>query len=471
MKKVIKVKSKLPKAVKIVFDKFQKANFEIYLVGGAVRDLLREKTPHNCDFTTNAKPGEIQKIFPDSFYDNLFGTVGIPYDAIIPKSPIKEVYEITTYRTERNYTDRRHPDRVSWGKTIEEDLKRRDFTINALVIGPRKDKELEFIDLFEGEKDLKNKIIRAVGDPQARFDEDALRMLRGIRIATQLGFVIETKTFLAIKENANHILEISGERIRDELFKILASDHPSDGFMLLANSGLLQHILPELMKGKGVPQAGHHKDDVFTHSLKSLKHCQNPDPIIRLATLLHDIGKPVVAKKRKGKITFYNHEMVGASIANHIGRRLRLSKKDREKLVNLVRWHMFTVDEKITDAAVRRFIRRIGKENIKEMMDLRMADRLGGGCLSETSWRLRLLQKRILDVQKHIPNVSDLKVNGHDVMKVLEIPPGPKVGQILNKLFEEILDNPHRNKRSYLLKRLKKFSQTSKRGTATKVEE
>ena len=447
MKKVIQVKSKLPKDAKTVFEKFQKAGFEIYLVGGAVRSFLMGKKLHDCDFTTNAKPEEIQKLFPENFYDNLFGTVGIPFK--------KETYEITTYRTERGYADRRHPDKVFWGDTLEEDLKRRDFTINTMVVGPRKDGKFEFIDLFGGEKDLKRKIIRAVGNAQKRFDEDSLRMMRAIRIATQLGFVVEAKTFQAIKKNATHILEISAERIRDELIKILKSDYPADGFTLLYNSGLLEQIFPEIVKGKGVQQSGHHQDDVFTHSLKSLKFCKNPDPIIRLAALLHDVGKPVVAKEKGGKITFYNHEMVGASIARHVGQRLRFSKKDREKLTNLVRWHMFTVDERITDAAVRRFIRRIGNENINEMMDLRIADRLGGGCLTETSWRLRLLQKRVLEVQKHIPSAADLKVNGRDVMKILGISPGPKVGQVLNKLFEEIIDNPSKNKRSHLLKRIK----------------
>lgn len=463
MKKIIRVKSKLPKAAKNVFEKFQEAGFEIYLVGGAVRDLLMRKKLHGCDFTTNAKPEEIQKLFPKSFYDNVFGTVGVSIN--------KEVYEITTFRTERGYADRRHPDKVSWGKRLEDDLKRRDFTINAMVIGPRKNGKFELIDLFGGQKDLKEKIIQAVGDPKARFDEDALRMMRAIRIATQLGFVIEEKTFKAIKEKAKHITEISAERTRDELIRILESDYPADGMMLLYNSGLMKQVLPEVVKGKGVPQSGHHPDDVFTHSIKSLKFCKNPDPLIRLAALLHDVGKPVVAKKRKGEMTFYNHEVVGASTAKHIAKRLRLSKKDREKLVALVRWHMFTVDEKITDSAVRRFIRRIGKEHINDMMDVRIADRLGGGCLSETSWRLRLLQKRVLDVQKHIPTVADLKVDGHDVMKILGIGPGPKVGQTLNKLFEEVLDNPLKNKRSYLLKRLKELSQTTKRGTAIKVEE
>lgn len=448
-KRLAQVKGKLPAGVKTIFTKFTQTGFEIYLVGGGVRSWLTNQKISNCDFTTNAKPEAIQKLFPDSFYDNLFGTVGISFG--------DEIYEITTYRTERGYADRRHPDQVQWGQTLAEDLKRRDFTVNAMVIGPNQKNQLEFIDLFAGEEDLKNKIIRSVGQPEERFAEDALRMMRAVRIATQLGFVIEEKTFQAIKKNSQNLTHVSAERIRDELFKILAADYPADGIMLLYNADLLSKIIPELVKARDVDQAGHHQDDVFNHSVKSLQNCKNPNPIIRLATLLHDIGKPLVAKKRQGKITFYNHEVVGASIVQHLAHCLKFSKKDREKLILLVRWHMFTVDEKITDAAVRRFIRRIGQENIQEMMDLRIADRLGGGCLTETSWRLRLLQKRILDVQKHLPSVNDLKVNGHDVMKILKVPAGPKIGQVLNQLFEEILDNPLKNKRTYLLSRIKQI--------------
>ena len=241
-------------------------------------------------------------------------------------------------------------------------MKRRDFTINAMALDPKG----KITDLFGGQEDLRKKLIRCVGNPEERFREDALRLIRAVRIATQLRFVIEEKTFLAIKKNANLIKDISGERIRDELFKILRSDYPADGFQLLFNCGLLDQIIPELAQCFGVAQAKHHKFDVFKHSIESLRHCPSKDPIVRFATLIHDIGKPPTAQGVGENRTFYNHEVVGASIARNIAQRLAFSKKDREKLVTLVRWHQFTVDEHQTDRAIRRFIRRVGKENLKD---------------------------------------------------------------------------------------------------------
>lgn len=460
MHKTIPVKSQLPPAVKIVFRKFRQNHFEIYLVGAAVRNLLTgQKKLIDCDFTTNATPDRIQKIFPDSFYDNQFGTVGIALKKIFPKTKKEEVYEITTYRTEKNYLDRRHPDQIQWGKTLAQDLSRRDFTINALVIGPTKLEQLELIDLFSGQEDLKNKIIRAVGDPASRFNEDPLRMLRAIRIACQLSFMIETNTFTSIQKMSHLIKGISGERIRLEIFKILQSSHPADGFRLLYSSGLLEQLFPELLRGYGVAQAHHHLFDVWTHSLKSLEKCPSKDPLVRFATLLHDVGKPIVARGEGQERTFYNHEVVGAAIARKIADRLHFKKEDREKLVGLIRWHQFTVNENQTDKAIRRFISHVGKENLKDIIDLRIGDRLGGGCLTATSWRLRLFLKKIADVQKHTPSINDLKVDGHDVMKALKIKPGPEVGQILKTLFEEVLDNPSINKKTLLLKRIKKLHQ------------
>lgn len=452
------MKYDIPKEAQQVFDKLTLAGFEIYLVGGAVRDLLLGKPLEDLDFTTNAKPEEILKLFPKGFYDNIFGTVGIPIGK-------KVTYEITTYRSEKGYSDRRHPDKVTWGKTLKEDLKRRDFTIDAIALGPDLETgKLQLIDLFGGQKDLKIKIIRCVGDPSERFNEDALRLLRAVRISTQLGFVIETNTFTAIKRNAHLIKEVSGERVREELFKILKTNHPADGFQLLLNSGLLEQILPELTKGYGMDQAKHHKYHVFKHSLESLRHCLSKNPIVRLATLIHDIGKPVTAQGVGEARTFYNHEVVGASIARNITKRLAFSKEDREKLVTLVRWHQFTVDEHQTDKAVRRFIRNMGKGNLKDIIDLRIGDRLGGGCVEATSWRLRRFMKRLVEVQKQPFSVTDLKVNGHDVMKILGIEPGPKVGKVLQTLFEEVEDMG-KNKRSYLLKRIKDIAKAEGRAT------
>ncbi|MDP3998381.1 MAG: CCA tRNA nucleotidyltransferase [bacterium] len=454
---------KLPPEVEHIFRVFQKAEFEIYAVGGCVRDLITGRQVRDWDFTTNATPEEILNLFPGGFYDNLFGTVGIQQEN-------GEIYEVTTYRTEGGYSDRRHPDVVKWGKTLEEDLARRDFTINAVALelatndpaspagGQR---PTTIIDHYGGQKDIGSKLIRAVGDPQERFAEDALRLLRAVRIATELGFLIEEKTFQAIKDNAVLIKRIAGERIKTELFKILASDFPFEGFTLLRSSGLLAEILPEVDEGFSVPQKSpgrHHIYDVGTHSLLSLKHCPSKDSLVRFATFLHDVGKPAVFKKdEKGVTTFYNHEIIGASIVRNIAERLAFSKKDREKFVALVRWHQFTVDELQTDSAIRRFIRRVGPENLKDIFDLRVGDRLGGGCVTATSWRLRKFMDRVIEVQKHTPSVEDLKVNGHDVMKELGTGPGPKVGEILNLLFTEITDDPTKNNREHLLERIKSF--------------
>ena len=437
--------TKLPSEVNKFINTIQKAGFECYAVGGSVRDLLLGRDSEESkrfDFATNATPEEIQKIFPESFYENTYGTVGV-------KIVGGEIFEITPFRKEGKYSDARHPDKVVWAKTIEEDLARRDFTINAMATDGE-----NFIDPYVGQNDLKEKIIRAVGNANDRFAEDGLRLLRAIRLATQLGFTIEEVTWEAIRNNSELITKISAERIRDELIKILSSDFPADGIKLLDNAGLLDHVLPELAQGKGVSQKGtHHVDDVFIHSLKALQFCQNPSWIVRLATLLHDVGKPVTYKERNGKATFYSHETVGAHIAKKIADRLHFKKEDREKLYMLVRWHMFSVSEFLSDAAMRRFIKRVGPENTTDMLDLRTADRLGSG-VKETSWRHEDFKKRIIDVQKHIPSVNDLKVDGKDVMKILKIGPGPKVGEVLNKLFDEITEDPAKNDRKYLLERI-----------------
>lgn len=442
---------KLPNFVKEIIQKVQDANFEIYIVGGAVRDLLTGRGVVDWDFTTNASPEEILKIFPEGFYNNQFGTVGISHES----SP--KPYEITTFRKEFGYSDKRRPDRIEWGKTLEEDLARRDFTINAMALQISK-----IIDPFNGQGDLKNKIIRAVGDPVERFSEDALRMMRAVRIAAELGFEIEHNTFEAIKQHAESIKIIAVERVRDELFKILKSNYPYEGIIILYNSGLMAQILPELEDMIGVEQKSpgrHHIYDVWNHSLFAMKFCPSQDPLVRFATLLHDIGKPKTQKTtEEGIITFYNHEVIGAHTVKKIAERLRFSKADRDRLFKLTRWHQFTVDERQTDSAIRRFIRNVGKENIDDMLALRIGDRLGGGA-KETSWRLEKYKKRIEEVQQQPFSVKDLKVNGDDVMHILGIKPGPKIGEILEQLFKEVEEDPSKNTREYLLQRIKDFGQ------------
>ena len=446
----------LPEAIKNIFSIFKKNGFEIYLVGGAVRDFLLGKNPKNFDFTTNATPEKIQSLFPNSFYNNTYGTVSIPLEIEDLYSLQKTIVEITPFRKEEDYTDFRHPEKIEWAKTLEEDLARRDFTINAIAYDGKK-----IIDPHYGQKDLKEKIIRCVGDPDKRFTEDVLRLLRAIRFASQLGFLIEEKTRKAIEKNSQLITKISWERIRDEFLKILKSDHPAEGVLFLRNTGLLKYILPELDVCFFIPQKSpkrHHIYDVGTHLVMSLKHCPSKDEITRFATLIHDIGKAKTFKKdeKTGLITFYNHEVVGKKLAEKIAERFKLSSKQKEKLVRLVAYHQFTVSELQTDKAIRRFIRNVGKEYLLDMLDLRVADRLGSGAKA-TSWRLELFKKRLIKVQKEPFKITDLKVNGYDVMMILEIKPGPKVGEVLKYLFEKVVKKKLKNEREVLLKEIEKL--------------
>lgn len=469
--------NKIPDEVKSIYKKIESAGFEVYLVGGCVRDLLTEIPVKDWDLTTNAKPEEIQQIFPESFYDNSFGTVGVPFetkellsddnlthlnelkseDTYESSIDEKNYVEVTTFRTDHNYIDHRHPKEVSWGNSLEEDVLRRDFTMNALAI-KIDNSYTEVIDLVNGQDDIRKRVIRAVGEPDKRFKEDALRILRAVRFHSQLGFDIEEKTFIAIKKDAHLTDHVSKERIRDEIIKILSTERAFEGICMLDEIGILDVIFPELTRGKGVSQARpgrHHTTDVFTHNILSLKETPSKNPLVRFAALLHDVGKPYVANKDEdGLIIFYNHEVVGSRIAKDIADRLHFSKKDREKIYTLIRWHMFTVDEHITDSAVRRFIRRVGLENVRDMLDLRIGDRLGGGTQTAESWRLRKFKER-LEEQLNPPfSINDLAVDGNDIMKELNIEPGRKIGQILKILFEEVDLDLEKNTREFLIPRI-----------------
>jgi len=454
MKDMIDIKKRIPKKVTDLAEKFWKKKGKIYLVGGAVRDLLIDRKIYDWDFTTNLRPEEMLKLGARAFYENKFGTV-----SFLDRKG-KPHLEVTTFRTEEGYSDKRRPDKVVWGKKVEEDLSRRDFTVNAMALELRKGKkglEVKLIDPFWGQDDLNNKILRAVGNPKERFTEDALRLLRAVRIATQIGFTIEEETFRSIFEESRLLREISAERIRDEFFKLLMSKHPGDGVKLLYSTGLLKQVLPELINGYGLAQAKHHIYDVWNHSINALDACKSEDPVTRLATLIHDIGKPVVVKGEGEERSFHNHEVAGGAFARKLSKRLKLSKKQADKLYRLVRWHQFTCEEKQTDKAIRRLIRNVTPEYLEDMIHLRRADRVGSGA-KETSWRWELFKKRLVEVQKQPFSVKDLKVNGKDVMRVLKMKPSPKVGKILKKLFAEVEEDKEKNKREYLLKKMKKIS-------------
>ncbi len=427
--------------------KFFRNGGQIYVVGGAVRNLLLGREVKDWDFATSLKPEEMKKLFPkNSFYNNKFGTF-----SIVGKD--KEIFEVTTFRKESGYSDKRHPDKVEWGKSLEDDLSRRDFTINAMALKIIKD-EAGVVDLYEGRKDLESKLIRTVGKAEDRFSEDALRMMRAVRMAAQLGFTIEKETLEAIKKDADKIRAIAMERVRDELFLILQSPVPAKGIEMLREAGLLKEIMPELLAGLKMSQKGHHVYDVWTHNLETLNNCQSNNPITRLASLLHDVDKPTVVKGEGPERTFYNHEVVGARTAFKIGKRLKLSNKQLDLLFRLTRWHMFTASEKQTDKAVRRLIRNVTVEYMDEMIALRRADRVGSGA-KETSWRWELFKRRVVEVQKQPFAVKDLKVNGRDVMKILEIKPGPRVGEVLNEIFDQVEQDPKLNKRELLLEKIR----------------
>ena len=439
----------IPKEVKNIIDKLKKEGFEAFIVGGCVRDFLIGKEPEDWDIATNAKPEEIQKVFPNSFYENNFLTV-----TVITKTKnlkLQEI-EITTYRLEAKYSDKRHPDEVKFAKTIKDDLSRRDFTINALALGIKGAKK-EIIDPFFGQKDLKNKIIKTVGNPEERFSEDALRMMRAVRFATTLGFQIEENTAKAIKKNSIWLKAISQERIRDEFLKIIMADNAANGVELLRELGLLKYIVPELEEGYGVGQNKHHIYDCYWHSIKALEYSAKKklNMQVRLASLLHDVAKPRVKAGDGKDSTFYNHEVVGAKMTFEILNRLKFSKKDVEKVTKLVRYHLFyyNVDE-VGESSVRRLMRNVGKDSMEELLQVRHADRIGSGVPKAEPYKLRHLKYIIDKVSQDPLSVKMLKVSGNDVINVLKIEPGPRVGQILDVLLGYVLDDPKKNEKEIL---------------------
>ncbi len=453
----------IPDYIRKIVRDLRLAGYEAYIVGGCIRDILLNKTPQDWDITTKARPKQILAVFPGAKYKNEFGTVLYPVrEATVKgsKGELIDVVEITTYRSEQNYSDRRHPDIVKFEDELDKDLERRDFTINALALDPEQVQKI--IDLFGGRKDLKLKIIRSVGEPSDRFKEDALRMLRAIRFSVQLGFKLEPKTQRAITKLAGSLKFISPERIRDELIKIIASPHPSEGITLLHDSKLLQYIMPELEQGVGVKQDRHHIYTVFKHNILALKHCPSLDWPVRLAALLHDVAKPKTRKIIKGIATFYNHEYLGAKMTDKIMKRLKFSNVDRLRVVNLVKNHMFYYNVgEVSAASVRRLIVKVGKENLQDLIHLRVADRLGSGVPKAMPYKLRHLQYMLESVQHDPISVKMLKINGNGLIKLLNISPGPKIGAILEVLLSEVISNPQINTAEHLELRAKQLNKSN----------
>ena len=467
----------IPKEIKEVLQKLTENDFQAFVVGGCVRDLMMGKEPTDWDITTNAKPEEIQKIFPDSFYENEFGTVGVKVSSKenLPNAEIVDsnaeianslqVVEVTTYRTETKYSDKRHPDEIKFADKLEDDLKRRDFTINALAM----DSKGKIVDLFGGQEDLKKKVVKAVGNPEERFSEDALRMLRAIRLATALGFTIEEKTTEAIKKLHSTMQVISQERIRDEFLKIIETPEAKQGIELLKETGLLKYVAPELLEGVGVEQNLHHIYTVWEHNLRALDYAcsKNYSAEVRLASLLHDVGKPRAKRGQGRNSTFYAHEMIGAKMAAQILDRLKFPKKQADKIIKLVRWHLFYYNVgEVTESSVRRLVANIGKENVEDLLKVREADRIGSGTPKAVPYKLRHLKFMIDKVARDPLSPKMLKINGGDLMQLLNIAPGPKIGAIISALMNEILDEPAKNKKEYLEKRVFELNKLSEKELA-----
>jgi len=476
---------KIPKEVSHVTSTLEKAGFEAYLVGGCVRNLVMGIKPKDWDLTTNAKPDQITGLFEKTIYENTFGTVGVcvpPFDKSqdVPRETEYMVIEVTPYRTEAKYSDFRHPDEVKFSDKLEDDLKRRDFTMNAMALSSNG----HLVDLFGGLKDIENKTIRTVGEPEERFSEDALRMLRAIRFSVQLNFSVAYEVLENISKNSNLIKKISVERIRDEFVKIILSENPSTGIVMLQKFGLLKNIIPELEEGIGCEQLGEHIFDVWDHLLHALQHAADKNwPLeIRLSALFHDIGKPRsrrlaepnaftqslgpslrsatpsqkhMSSASKKKFTFYGHEVIGAKMAKKIMERLKFSKKEIELVEKLVRNHMFFSDiEQITLSAVRRIITKVscstkatqdkGQHPIWDLMKVRECDRVGMK-KKEAPYRLRKYFAMIEEALRDPISVGQLKIDGEYMMQELKIKPGPRMGWMLHALLEEVLDDPKKN--------------------------
>ena len=464
--------SKIPAEVSRVTDTLEKAGFEAYLVGGCVRDLLMSREPKDWDVTTNAKPEQIIPLFEKTVYENTFGTVGVCIPVkrlpesqsgagetndleVSQETPEYLIVEVTPYRTEAKYSDFRHPDEVVFSDKLEDDLKRRDFTVNAMSY-----RQGIITDMWNGLKDMEEKVLRTVGDPKDRFSEDALRMLRAVRFACQLDFSVAYEVVDNIVKNSELIKSISSERVRDEFTKIILSKNPSAGIVMLQKFGLLKHIIPELEEGIGCEQGGAHIYDVWDHLLMALQHAADKDwpLVIRLSALFHDIGKPRTRRPGEKKAyTFYGHEVVGARMAKKIMERLKFSRDEINMVESLVRNHMFFSDtELITLSAVRRIIAKVGKDNIWTLMNVREADRVGMK-KKEAPYRLRKYFAMIEEALRDPISVSQLKIDGNYLMKDMQMKPGPRMGWILNALLEEVLDDPTKNTLEHLTELVKKL--------------
>lgn len=432
----------VPPAVIGIIEHLHEAGHAAFVVGGSLRDALLARVPADWDLATDARPERIVELFPGAVYENRFGTVAVRRE--------DDVFEITTFRTEHDYADFRRPHRVEFGDDVVADLGRRDFTVNALAWGRGAGEPgpNALVDPFAGTQDLAARRLRAVGDPDARFREDALRMIRAVRLAAGLEFEIEAATLAAIRANAPLVGHLSGERVGAELGKLLAAPMPSIGLRILMDTGLLEVISPELAAQPGIRQNKVPDEDLWDHTLRTVDAVPADRPVIRLAALLHDIGKPATLADGR----FHHHDAVGARQAEALLRRLRFPRAVIDEVSHLVHHHMFSVDPDATDYAVRRFIKRIGRDNIDALFALRRADDIGSGAPpddpDQAAFRARIEAEITAEV---VLDRNALAIDGSDLMRELGLQPGPRLGGVLEALLDRVLADPALNDRATLM--------------------
>lgn len=449
---------RIPAHVTPILETLWSADHAGYVVGGALRDTLLDRPASDWDVATDARPEQLLALFPGAHYENRFGTV------LVPVEPGRAV-EVTTFRRDIEYRDRRRPDRVEFSDSLEEDLARRDFTVNALAYGrdgTSSGPVLRLVDPSGGRDDLAAQVIRAVGDPAERFDEDALRLLRAVRLATQLDFTIEPATLAALRVAAPHAATVSPERVGQELRKMLAVAAPARGFRVLAETGLLAPLFPLLARQRGLSQQKGPGVDLWEHTLRTLDAAARlapGDETLAMAALFHDCGKPETFVDGH----FIGHESVGAQRASDLLRRMAVPRREAEPVVDLVRWHMFGYESKWTDAAVRRLIQKVGRETLPRLMTLREADNLGSGEPADAGGVDELRERIAAELERGVPlSIRDLAVDGHDLGDAIGVPPGPLMGALLDRLLEAVIADPGRNERETLLADVRSWLQDDK---------
>ncbi len=433
----------IPAAVRDLLGTLWASGHPAYVVGGSLRDVVLGRRPADWDLASNALPDQVVGLFPGAVYENRFGTVAV--------RRAETHFEITTFRTDHEYADFRRPHRIEFGDTIEVDLARRDFTVNAMAWGARPGDPPGLVDPYDGLADIERRLLRAVGDPGVRFKEDALRMIRAVRLATTLEFGIESATLAGIEAHAGLVAHLSGERISMELGKLLAAPIPSVGLRVLAETGLLVHIAPELAAQRGVAQNKIAGEDLWDHTLRAVDAASLERPVVRMAALLHDVGKPATLADGH----FPGHDLVGAELAGAFLDRLHWPRVARARVVDLVRNHMWNYKSSWSDAAVRRFIGRIaalGPGALEQLLELREADNVGSG-LPATAGGIDELRERIARelAADAVLSRAGLAIDGADLMAELGIEQGPRLGRILDDLVERVITDPALNNRPTLL--------------------